>query len=142
MTLAGLEATLRLYRDPEALARRLPVFRMLAASPAELENSAVELADAIRQVLPEAQVTQQPDTSEAGGGSLPMISFPTWIVIVRHPALPSMRLAAAVRQRETPVICRVQEEALVFDCRTLLAGDAEQIAAALAEAVRELADGS
>ncbi len=142
MTLAGLEATLRLYRDPEALARRLPVFRMLAASPAELERTAVELADAIRQVLPGAQVSQQPDTSEAGGGSLPTIAFPTWIVMVRHGAVPSMRLAAAVRQRETPVICRVQDEALVFDCRTLLAGDAEQIAAALAEAVRELADGS
>jgi L-seryl-tRNA(Ser) seleniumtransferase len=142
MTLAGLEATLRLYRDPEALARRLPVFRMLSAPVSELESAAAELADAIGQVLPDAQVNRQRDTSEAGGGSLPTISFPTWTVIVRHPTLASMALAAALRQRETPVICRVQDEALVFDCRTLLAGDTDQVAAALAEAARELADGS
>jgi L-seryl-tRNA(Ser) seleniumtransferase len=53
MTLAGLEATLRLYRDPEALVRRLPVFRMLSAPLAELERAAAELARAIGQAAPE-----------------------------------------------------------------------------------------
>jgi L-seryl-tRNA(Ser) seleniumtransferase len=142
MTLAGLEATLRLYRDPLALARRLPVYRMLSASPTELELAAADLTDAIAQALPDVRLSRQPATSEAGGGSLPTISFPTWTVTMRHPTLPSMRVAAALRQLETPVICRVQDEALVFDCRTLLVGDTDQIAAALAEVVRDLSTGA
>lgn len=138
MTLAGLEATLRLYRDPASLAHRHPAFRMLSAPPAALEKTAVLLEHAVSRAVPEADVRSIPDVSEAGGGTLPTLEFPTWTVRIRHPRVSSMRLAAALRQRELPIICRVQEECLVCDCRTLLPGDTEQIAAALAEVVREL----
>jgi len=138
LTLAGLEATLRLFRDPEALCRRHPVLRMLSASRPVLEKVAVQLEHAVSQALPGAEVLSVPDYSEAGGGSLPTVQFPTWTVRVRHPQVESVRLAAALRQLDVPIICRVQDEALVLDCRTLLADDVEQIAAGLAEASREL----
>ena len=138
MTLAALEATLRLYRDPAALVRRHPVFRMLSVRPALLEKTAVHLEHAVSRALTDADVISIPGVSEAGGGSLPTLSFPTWTVQVRQPEVASMRLAAALRERELPIICRVQDEALVFDCRTLFPGDIEQIASALAEVVRDL----
>ncbi|MFQ5806305.1 MAG: L-seryl-tRNA(Sec) selenium transferase [Phycisphaerae bacterium] len=138
MTLAGLEATLRLYRDPQALLRRLPVFRMLGTATDHLENLANRLAQRIARQVPAAEVNCAPDESFAGGGTLPTIPFPTWVVRLRHVALDSGRVAAALRQRDVPIVCRVHDEALVFDCRTLSEGDVDEIPAALAETLREL----
>ena len=138
LALAGLEATLRLYRDPETLCRRLPVWRMLSAARPMLEKTAVQLEHALSHALPAAEVVSMADYSEAGGGTLPTLPFPTWTVRVRHPGLTSMSIAEALRQRDLPIICRVQDEALIFDCRTLFPGDPEQIAGALAEVAREL----
>ncbi len=73
---------------------------------------------------------------------MPTIPFPTWVACVRHPELPTDQLAAALRQRQVPIICRVHDEALVFDCRTLSNEDADLIPAALAEVVRELGTNS
>lgn len=140
MTLAALEATLRLYRDPAGLARRLPVYRLLSAGVQELEARAQRLAEAIRLRVPEAVVECLPAEAYAGGGTLPTVPFSTRVVRVRHGAYDAARLAAALRQREVPIICRLHEESLVFDTRTLSAEDAEQIAAALAEVVRDLAE--
>jgi len=138
LTLAGLQATLRLYRDPQTLRDRHPVFRMLLAPLQVLEESAATLEHAIRRVLPDVGVVRQPGTSEAGGGSLPTLLFPTWTVCVRHPRLEAALLGQNLRRREVPVICRIQNDALVFDCRTLLPGDIDEIARALGEVVREL----
>jgi L-seryl-tRNA(Ser) seleniumtransferase len=138
LTLAGLEATLRLYRDPDALRRRLPVLRMLTRVAGDLEAAARDLADCIDRFLAGAQVRCVPGESLAGGGALPVLPFATWTVHVQIPGRRSQELAAALRRRALPIICRVHEEALVFDCRTLADGDADQIAGALAEIAREL----
>lgn len=138
MTLAGLEATLRLYRDPDALRERLPIFHMLAAPLERLAELARTTAGAIRRHLPDADASATRDESYAGGGSLPTIAFPTWVVRVRHPALRSGDLAAALRERDVPIICRVQDDAVVFDLRTVRDDEAEQIPAALADVIREL----
>jgi L-seryl-tRNA(Ser) seleniumtransferase len=138
MTLAGLEATLRLYRDPEALARRLPIYRMLGVSAGVLETLANRLAQRLAATVPAADVQCEPDESFAGGGTLPTVPFSTWVVRLRHPELDAGRVAAALRQRDVPIICRVHDESLVFDCRTLSEDELDQIPAALAETLREL----
>ncbi|MGD8451129.1 MAG: L-seryl-tRNA(Sec) selenium transferase [Phycisphaerae bacterium] len=140
MTLAGLEATLRLYRDPASLCRRVPVLRRLTVSLDELKAAGRSLADRIAQYLPAATVTCELDESLAGGGSLPLTPFQTCVVVVRPPELDAARVAAALRDRAVPIICRVRDAALVFDCRTLAADDAELIAGALAEVARDLAE--
>jgi seryl-tRNA(Sec) selenium transferase len=71
---------------------------------------------------------------------LPTAPFPTIAVVVRVPAAAPGELAARLRKRETPIVCRVQDDALVFDCRTLMPGDAEQIPPAIAEALRDAAE--
>ena len=137
MTLAALEATLRLYRDPDRLVRKLPIYRMLSASPESLRETADQLAQSLVGLMPNATMSCAADTSYAGGGSLPTLPFPTWVVRFRDPRLSSGELAHALRRRDLPIICRVQDDALVFDCRTLRGDDDEQIAAALAEVLRE-----
>jgi L-seryl-tRNA(Ser) seleniumtransferase len=138
LTLAALEATLRLYRDPEAVLRRVPTLRALLRADDELHATAEALAASLRAALPECEVTTRQDASEAGGGTLPGVAFPTWVVTVRVGELPAEKLAAALRQAELPVLCRVQNDALVFDPRALDADDLNAIPPALAEAVRDL----
>jgi L-seryl-tRNA(Ser) seleniumtransferase len=138
MTLAGLEATLRLYRDPEALLRRLPICRMLGAAPEQLERLANGLARHISELIPGAEVQVAPDESYAGGGTLPTIPFATWAVRVRHPEFDTGQIAALLRQRDLPIIARVGDEELVLDCRTLSEEDLDRIPPALAETIREL----
>lgn len=138
LTLAGIEATLRLYRDPQTLHRRLPVFRMLTLPPDELEASAHTLAEEIKRLLPAADIHCAEAESLAGGGALPLTPFQTWVVTLRHPELRSADLAAALRNRTVPIICRLHGEALLFDCRTLSGDDPEHICGALAEVARDL----
>jgi len=140
MTIAAFEATLRLYRDPGALRREAPIYRMLSASAAELEPRAQSLARDINEHAHECRADCGRDESEAGGGSLPTWTFPTCVVRVRHPHLTPHAISAALRNRELPIICRISDDALVLDCRTIQPQEFEQVAPALAEAVREAAD--
>jgi L-seryl-tRNA(Ser) seleniumtransferase len=138
LTLAALEATLRLYRDPDALAAKLPVLRMLLSAPQKLEAVARRLAADLQRHVPEASVDCRADRSYAGGGSLPTLAFDTWVVRLRHPRHAAEKLAAGLRAREVPVVCRLNEAAVVFDTRTLRDDDVEAIPPGLADALREL----
>ncbi|TWT44219.1 L-seryl-tRNA(Sec) selenium transferase [Phycisphaerae bacterium RAS1] len=137
MTLAALEATLRLYRDPATLAQRCPTLRMLLAPPESLQPLAMRLAELTRRSLPDATVDVLEDRSYAGGGSLPTLALPTWVVRVRVEGVAAAGLAAALRRGDSPVACRVRDESLLLDCRTLSEPELSIVAAALAESVRE-----
>ncbi len=138
LTLAALEATVRLYRDPTTVTSRLPVLRMLSRSPAALQAAAENLAQQIVDTAPDTEVFTESDYSEAGGGSLPTMPFPTTVVSVHAAGLGAETLADALRQHDPPIICRRRDDALIFDPRTLSIDDLAQIPPALAEAIREL----
>jgi L-seryl-tRNA(Ser) seleniumtransferase len=136
LTLAALEATLRLYRDPAALTRRLPVVRMLLADGETLQATADRLASALAG-LPNLSVRVAADRSMAGGGSLPVTPFVTWTVRVSRADRPAEALLASLRGHEPPMIARLHDGELVIDCRTLLPDDEEPLVAALAQASRD-----
>lgn len=137
LTVAALEATLRLHRDPAALVRRLPVLRLLSAPADELARRAARLAGALEQIGAGLEVQTAPDQSFAGGGALPTLAFPTHVVRVRAAGASSAALAAALRGRDVPVVARVQDERLVFDCRTIGDEEVEIVAAGVREVLRE-----
>ncbi len=137
LTIAALEATLRLYRDPAALGQHVPVHRMLRRSLGELDAAALRLADAIRMALPEADVQVADGVSEAGGGALPALPLPTRVVCVRMSGFDAQRVACELRQQDVPIVCRVRNAALCFDARTLADEELEQVAMGLQEVVRE-----
>ena len=71
LTLAALEAVLRIYRDdPADAAKKIPVLAMLTAAPSDLKRRAQKLAEMIRrEVRDRAAVSVQPEQSQAGGGA-------------------------------------------------------------------------
>lgn len=138
MTLAALEATLRLYRDPVHLYQQLPVLRMLRAEVSELEAVAQRLAAEIAAGAPEFLCEIHRDVSFAGGGALPTLPLPTCTVRLAHPDCGAAELARALRNLEVPIIARVHQERLLLDCRTLMEDDLACIAAGLCAAVRDV----
>jgi L-seryl-tRNA(Ser) seleniumtransferase len=117
MTLAALEATLRSYQRGRAV-DEVPVWQMIAAPPDVLRARAqrwqVWLGD--RGILAELW----PGESAVGGGSLPGETLPTWLLAL--PAAQPDAHAARLRGVATPVICRIQQDHLLFDPRTVLPG--------------------
>jgi L-seryl-tRNA(Ser) seleniumtransferase len=136
VTLAALEATLRLYRDPERAKREIPALRMMLASESELKTAAKRIAGKVRGVAPEGvEVSIISETSEAGGGSLPLARFPTWAVAIRLTGGGISKLEEILRRGSLPVIARVKEDALLIDPRTLLPGEEAEVVKALASAL-------
>ncbi|MFN0137857.1 MAG: L-seryl-tRNA(Sec) selenium transferase [Phycisphaerae bacterium] len=137
LTLAGLEATLRLYRDPAALGRTLPIYQMLSQSLKALDARARRIADEVRSQCGGAIVEVRRDRTFAGGGSLPAIEFDTCVVSVRPPNIAAADLAAALRDRDLPIICRIHDDAIVLDSRTIRDEEIDATASAVSESIRE-----
>jgi L-seryl-tRNA(Ser) seleniumtransferase len=115
VALAGLEATLALYRDAGEARRAIPVLRMLTADPADLKRRARRLA----RRIPGARC--EPGQSVVGGGAFPGATLPTTLVVVPADAPGSLR--AALRAWDPPVIARSGEDGVLLDVRTM--GDDE-----------------
>ncbi len=137
VTLAALEATLRLYRDPETVVQRVPALRLLTLREAELRGRAEAMARRLRDSAPAVDCRAEPDTSEAGGGSLPTVEFPTWVISVAVSGCSAVELAVALRSREIPVIGRIRAERAVLDCRTISPDDDELVVSTLAAIASE-----
>ena len=131
-TLAALEATLSLYRDPEAARREIPVLRMLTADPGELRQR----ADALARALPAAAGAQVVEgVSEVGGGSFPGTTLRAWLVQLGPAGVSADDLVARLRNAEPPVIARIQSNHVVLDPRTMLPGENEAVVRAVAAAL-------
>ena len=139
MTLAALEATLRLYlEEPRALAE-IPTLRMLTRPVAELDRAARALARRVRRRFG-ASLTVAVVESEgrAGGGALPQASLPSRALTLAVVSLAPQELEARLRQAGMPVIGRVEHGMVWLDVRTLLPGDEVAIMAALDEVLADL----
>lgn len=135
VTLAGLEATLRLYRDPPLAMREIPVLRMLADDVTALEAR----ARALQSRLSEAGVTCEVVESKGavGGGTFPGVELPAWAVDVRPPN-GGDELSAALRGGTPPVVGRLVDGVLRLDVRTVLPGQEDDLVRRLVEAVTDL----
>ncbi|MBE6471876.1 MAG: L-seryl-tRNA(Sec) selenium transferase, partial [Coriobacteriaceae bacterium] len=141
MTLAALEATMRVYlqggRDGDARAS-IPTLRMLTESADEVKVRAESLLAQLREMVPAdaATLSLVPEISRAGGGALPMCDIPTYAVRLEPKQATAQECARYLEQQcEPPIIARIHDEALLFDARTLLDGENEIVAQAVARAL-------
>jgi L-seryl-tRNA(Ser) seleniumtransferase len=127
MSLAALEATLRLYMDEEKATREIPVLRLLAAPPEQLRRRAESLAGRIAALDGIAFAQAAEDVSMVGGGSLPEQPVRTWVVAVRAKEWGEEQLAHRLRTGRQPVLARVREGTLVLDVRTVFEEQEEAV---------------
>lgn len=130
MTLAALEATLRLYRDPVRALREVPTLRMLAMPVAELRERCEALAARLREV-PRLSVSVRDDTAFVGGGSLPDQALPTTVVVLKAHDWSETEFAARLRAGTPSVVGRVQGGELLLDVRTVFPRQEEEVVSAV-----------
>ena len=126
ITLAALEATLRLYQHPETLAQRLTTLRLFTRPAAAMQAQAEALAPLLQTALGTAwQVQPAPMVSQIGSGALPVDSLPSHGLVLRPVAKTASvaQLQERLRQLPRPVIGRAQEGALWLDLRCLEADE-------------------
>lgn len=120
LTLAGLEATLRLYLKPEKTIAQIPVLRMLTFAESELKKRAKRLQRTIAQELSSfCQVQIKKENSPVGGGSLPLHYLPTWVIALRPRNISASEMEKRLRNQEPPIIARIQEDEILLDLRTI-----------------------
>ena len=120
LTIAALEATLRLYLNEKELTEKLPMLQRYTRSVPELHEIVEKLANHLRQIFDDAiQVTVEESTAQIGSGSLPVDTLPSLAVSLHAPQISAETLAAHFRAQPIPVIGRVQDERLRFDVRTV-----------------------
>ncbi len=130
LSLAALEATLRLYRPPHDPLNDVPVLRMLTASAEDLAENAGALVADLGQV-PGVSAQTLPIPSEAGGGSLPGVQLDSTGIALSVGDLTGKALIARLRANEPAIIGRIVDDQAILDVRTLTPGDVDDIAAAL-----------
>ena len=123
MTLAALEATLRIYLHPDEAQEKIPTVRMLTEDPASVRERACALRDAVASHIGpgKAELDIVSETSRAGGGALPMCDIETYAVRLRF-LVGSARDCERflVQEAPVPVVARIHDETLLFDARTIL----------------------
>lgn len=134
MTLAALEATLRLYRDEPTAWRRIPTLEMIARPLDTLKEAAHRLALEIQKNFNGTSVNVEvlESVSQVGGGALPERNLPTFVVAVSSKQWSAARLEQSLRANNPPIIGRIESDRFLMDMRTLREGDAEIIVQAFA----------
>jgi L-seryl-tRNA(Ser) seleniumtransferase len=141
LRLAALEATLKLYLDPDRLPERLPTLRLFLRSVAELAPLAERVQGALGGVVGDRfEVAAVPCDSQIGSGALPLASLPSHGVALKPRAQRGQgralgALAAALRRLPVPVIGRTEDGRLLLDVRCL--DDLERFLAQLPELALE-----
>jgi len=132
MTLAALEATLRLYLDPEAARRKVPTLAMITAGREELQAKARRLRRKLADTLGDlAVIGVRSGYSRVGGGSFPEQDLPTTLVAVTPAGMDVDCLRQGLLAVDIPVIGRVEEGRFCLDPRTMITEEFGLVAQAL-----------
>ncbi len=126
LTLAALEATLALHREPEGAWREIPALRMIAATGEERRARAEALAAALGGEV----VTT---VGRVGGGSMPLLELPSWAVVPAG-AADAEAFARRLRAGEPPVAARVGDGRLMIDVLALTDDDVRALPGLVARA--------
>lgn len=119
--LAAIEATLKLYRDPDRLADRLPTLRSLSRSRADIESQATRLRPLVAKSLGVSYTVEVcACESQIGSGALPLDTIASAGLVIHAKSGSALdRLAAAFRGLRRPVIGRITDGGLTLDLRCL-----------------------
>jgi L-seryl-tRNA(Ser) seleniumtransferase len=141
MTLAALEVTLRIYRDPERRAAAIPVLRMLGETADSVRDRARRVLRELgeeRAIKTGAEVI--PCTGEVGGGAMPLARIPSFALALSGLGRARGRaeaLARALRLAPDPVLGRIEAGRLLLDMRTISGDEIPRLVAAVAKVIDE-----
>lgn len=126
-----LERTLHLFRRPEELRFKHPLYRMLSTPVDELQLRAKKLVKSLAKAVPKAEVSVDASTAYLGSGSLPTEAIPSVMITVALPGLTAEELARRLRTDAACVFGRIEADRVRLDLRTITDEQVSDIVAAL-----------
>jgi len=133
LTIAALEATLRLFLSPETLTEKHPLYRMLSLTPEELQKRARKVEKNLKGRLPpDVLISVIDEGSQVGSGSVPVETIPTKCLSLKWASISPDVVAARLRLGRPPVFSRIHKDAVLFDFRTIQPDEDNLVAEAIA----------
>lgn len=134
MTLAALEATLKLYIDEKEALEHIPTLHMISLSKERLFEKAEVLKTRLSDL--DFKITIAEDKAEVGGGSYPASYLDSVVVKLEHPRLSATDIERRLLEVEIPIITRIKDNELIFDMRTLRTREFDSVKQALIEVAK------
>ncbi|HLC18225.1 MAG TPA: L-seryl-tRNA(Sec) selenium transferase [Thermodesulfobacteriota bacterium] len=120
LTLAALQATLKLYLNRDKLPERLPTLKVMTTEMGEIEEKAKRACALLKKRLGSSfKVIVEEGESVVGGGSLPGRSLPTRVVAVTHEEMKPERIYRLFLENDPPILGRISRERFLLDLRTV-----------------------
>ena len=134
LSLAALGATLMLYQEPNDPFERVPVLRMISQSQSTVAQRAEQVAKQL-EGIPGITVSLDDAVSYAGGGALPMSELASKVVKLEGADASAAEIAAKLRAANRPVICRIYQDSVRLDLRTVLPDQSSELVDSVREAL-------
>ena len=134
VTLAGLEATLQLYRDPGQALESIPTLRMLGNTPESLGKRCEDLDAELTGLGIGSSIVES--EGRVGGGTYPGVKLPGFALALDGPH-GAEALAMHLRNGDPPVIARIVDKRVFIDLRTVLPGQENDLVRRVREASNE-----
>lgn len=134
LSLAALEATLRLYRPPHDPFAAIPVLRMLS-DPLETVQARADLLAGGLRGLGIKDILTQASAAQVGAGSMPEQDLPSVAVTLGLPDMSPDQITAALRRAPVPVITRIHQNRVTFDMRSVQDAEVADITRAMAQVI-------
>jgi L-seryl-tRNA(Ser) seleniumtransferase len=120
LTLAALEATLRLYRQSPDITQAIPTLRAFTRHLDEIREFGEAVLPKLQATLGDGfRLTLEDSTSQIGSGALPTEELPTVVISIEHPKLSAAAIAKKFRDANPPIIGRITEDRFLLDLRTI-----------------------
>lgn len=133
LEVAAIEATLKLFLDKNKLHATHPTYRMFYLSVPEIEKRASAVASKLSGLSTKADIDVIDGNSQVGSGSVPAETLPTKLLSIKPTTMSADALARRLRRWKTPIFARIQQNAVLFDFRTIQPDEDEAVTAALQE---------
>ena len=134
MTLASLEATLKLYLDEKEALEHIPTLHMISLSKERLFGKADVLKTKLSNL--DFDIRIEEDKAEVGGGSYPASYLESVAVKLTHRKLHATEIERRLLEVEIPIITRIKDNSIILDMRTLRTREFDIVKAALEEVTK------
>ena len=132
LTLLALEETLRIYRDEPTAVKEIPTLQMILAPYEQLKSKARRLRRMIGKLdSPNFSLQLADGTSKVGGGALPLLVIPTFLVALVPGRLSANTMEQKLRDYDPPILSRVEKDHVLLDVRTIQDPELKTIAQAI-----------
>ena len=132
LTYSALEATLKLYLEPEKLPEKLPVLKLLLRKPQEIGGKERAFLRKIKPYIEgKCAAKVMNGFSQMGSGSLPGRDMPTKVIALNPQTMTVDELAYKLRRNVPPIFARIESESVVMDFRTVFPDDIPHLVEAI-----------